>query len=169
MERIFNLEDLLVEQLRDRYDAAIQQVKTLEKILEHTLSPQLTEVFANCLEYTREHVARLSEILKSLSKVATGETCEGTEGLIREAWELFDRSVDTPVREAGLVTSLQHINHHDIAGYGTCCAYARALQKEVLASELHQMLEEVKSTDQALSKLAEQTINKQAKAAVINY
>ena len=169
MERIINLQDLLSEQLRDRFNAAEQQVPLLEDILGHSLTAELIELVEKNLENTHAHKDALAQICADLEIDSVGEICEGTQGLIHEARELIERAVDTPVLEAGIVISLQHINHHDIAGFGSCRAFATALQNEAVAAELGRMLQDEKESDELLTELALAKINQAAVAPVINY
>ena len=66
------------------------------------------------------------------------------------------------MRDAGLIAAAQKVEHFEIASYGTLCELAAQLgytqAKEILA----ETLKEEKSTDDKLSKLAKQTVNKQA-------
>ena len=53
-----NLQDLLLDQVRDLYDAEKQLVKALPKMAEAASSPQLKRAFEDHLQQTRGHVTR---------------------------------------------------------------------------------------------------------------
>ena len=92
----------------------------------------------------------------------TGKTCQAAKGLVAEAEELLSEDGDPAVKDAGIIASLQRVEHYEITGYGTVVAYAKRLGHEDAAGLLEQTLEEEKATDAKLSKLAETSINAQA-------
>jgi ferritin-like metal-binding protein YciE len=66
------------------------------------------------------------------------------------------------VLDAALIASAQAIEHYEISRYGALIAWAKRLGRQDCASLLQQTLKEEKSTDQKLTELAEQTINRRA-------
>lgn len=66
------------------------------------------------------------------------------------------------VRDASLITSIQHINHYEFAGYGTSIAYAKILDRHDIAELLLNILRDSKDADDGLSNLAESEVNKNA-------
>jgi ferritin-like metal-binding protein YciE len=71
---------------------------------------------------------------------------------------------DPDTRDAGMIAAAQAVEHYEITRYGTLVAWAKQLGHEDAAKLLQETLEEEKKTDQLLSKLAEQTLNRQAAA-----
>ena len=41
------------------------------------------------------------------------------EGLLEEGSELIDEEPDDDVLDAGLISAAQHVEHYEMAGYGT--------------------------------------------------
>jgi ferritin-like metal-binding protein YciE len=72
---------------------------------------------------------------------------------------------DEEVLDAGLIGAAQAAEHYEIARYGTLCAWAKQLGKPQIARLLHQTLEEEKKTDELLTQLAEQSVNRDAMTA----
>jgi ferritin-like metal-binding protein YciE len=66
------------------------------------------------------------------------------------------------VLDAGLIAKAQHVEHYEIAGYGTVRTYARQLGFDGQANLLQQTLNEEGETDQLLTELAESGINVEA-------
>ena len=64
--------------------------------------------------------------------------------------------------DAGLIAKAQHVEHYEIAGYGTVRTYARQLGFENQADLLQQTLDEEGRTDHLLTELAESGINVEA-------
>jgi hypothetical protein len=66
------------------------------------------------------------------------------------------------VLDAGLISKAQHVEHYEMAGYGTVRTYAQLLGEEEQAQLLQQTLDEEKETDALLTQLAETGINIEA-------
>jgi ferritin-like metal-binding protein YciE len=80
------------------------------------------------------------------------------EGLLKEGSELIKERPDPDVLDAGLISAAQHVEHYEMAGYGTVRTWARLLGHRDHAEVLQQTLNEEGETDKALTKLA-QSIN----------
>ena len=81
------------------------------------------------------------------------------EGLIEEAKDLLSEKPEPNVLDAGLISAAQHVEHYEMAGYGTVRTWARLLGYEDHVTLLQQTLDEEKATDQLLSDIAESQIN----------
>ena len=84
------------------------------------------------------------------------------EGLIEEGKEMIEEDGDDDVRDAGLISAAQRVEHYEIAGYGCACTYAEVLGDRKGADLLDQTLEEEAATDKKLTELAKTLINVQA-------
>jgi ferritin-like metal-binding protein YciE len=84
------------------------------------------------------------------------------EGLLEEGKELIQDKPDDDVLDAGLISAQQHVEHYEMAGYGTVRTYARQLGYEEQAQLLQQTLDEEGETDRLLTDLAESSINIEA-------
>jgi ferritin-like metal-binding protein YciE len=69
---------------------------------------------------------------------------------------------DPDVLDAGLISKAQHVEHYEIAGYGTVRTYARQLGFDSQAELLQKTLNEEGETDLLLTELAESGINIEA-------
>jgi ferritin-like metal-binding protein YciE len=156
---ILDLYDLLLEQLRDLYDGEQQQLDILPKFDLRATAPELQEIIHHHKRETTHQVYRLNEIFEQLEEKAKGESCDGIRGLIKEANKLIARCKVEEVVDAALITTIQHINHYEMAGYGTAIAYAKALNLHEVAERLLETLREEKEADKKLSQLAEEHIN----------
>jgi ferritin-like metal-binding protein YciE len=61
-----------------------------------------------------------------------------------------------------LIGAAQKVEHYEIAAYGTASAHARQLGFNSVVKLLDETLEEEKTTDEKLTKLAENQVNVQA-------
>jgi ferritin-like metal-binding protein YciE len=158
------LKDLYIDEIKDLYSAEKQLVKALPKMAKAAKDPQLQQAFRTHLRETAEHAARLEQICKDLGVSPRGKKCVGMEGLIEEGSELIKEGADPDVLDAGLISKAQHVEHYEIAGYGTVRTYARQLGFENHADLLQQTLDEEGRTDHLLTELAESGINVEAEA-----
>lgn len=157
-----NLRDLYTGELKDLYNAEKQLVKALPKMARNATEPSLKKAFADHLAQTETHVERLEQIFESLGTSPRGKRCRGMEGLIEEAKEMIEEEPEDDVLDAGLITKAQHVEHYEIAGYGTVRTYALTLGETEHAELLQQTLNEEKEADRLLTALAETSINIEA-------
>jgi ferritin-like metal-binding protein YciE len=159
---VTNIEELLLSELKDLYSAEKQITKALPKLVKAATSKELREAFQSHLEETEGQIERLEQIAEQMGKKLTGKTCEGMKGVLEEGTEIVeDTEAGSSVRDAGLITAAQRVEHYEMAGYGGVIAYAKLLGLNDVVELLQQTLEEEKAADQKLTKLS-QTINKQA-------
>lgn len=157
-----NLQDLYLHELQDLYDAEKQIVGALPKMAEAAFSDELREAFEEHLEVTKQQVARLEQIFKGMNQPVKGKKCGGMQGLLSEGNELIAEMDASPVRDAGLITAAQKVEHYEMAGYGSARTFAELLGFEDAAQLLQQTLDEEKDADEQLTELAENVVNEEA-------
>ena len=167
-----NLQDLYVHELRDLYSAESQLVDALPTMAEEASNPELQQAFRTHLEETRRQKERLERIFERMDENPGGQTCQGMKGLIKEAKDLisdadsfFGSDAPPKVLDAGLITAAQRVEHYEIAGYGAVTTYAEMLGRQEDHDLLGQTLEEEKTTDEKLKRLAKESINLEAARA----
>ncbi len=157
-----SLEDLLKEQLQDLYSAEEQIIKALPKMAEAASSSELRRAFEEHLKETEDQKRRLEELFEEF-ELDSGKKCVGMEGLIKEGQELMkQKGIDANVLDAGLIAAAQKVEHYEIASYGTLRTFAHELGYDDAASVLDEILHEESKTNEKLTRLAEQGINKKA-------
>lgn len=142
MEKIMNLEDLFVQQMRDRLNAAEQQVKFLEKIIKNTQSYNLGTILTQDLELNKKHVKCLRQIFRILEIKPEGEMAVATSGLINKTTDLINRTADGYLIDISTVISIQHIKHNNVASYESCKVLAKVLRHDEITEVLEEMLVE---------------------------
>lgn len=151
-----SLKDLYIHELKDLYSAENQIVKALPKMVRAATNANLGDGFRKHLEETKEHVSRLEQILDSHDESTGGSKCKGMEGLLKEGADMIEAyAEDEAVRDAGLISAAQRVEHYEIAGYGTARTYANLLGDSKGAELLQQTLNEEGATDKKLTQLAE--------------
>lgn len=157
-----SLQALYVEELKDLYSAEKQLLKALPKMAKAASHEELAASFMEHARVTERQVQRLERIFADLDESPRGKKCVGMEGLIEEAQELLKEKPDPEVLDAGLISKAQHVEHYEIAGYGTVRTYAEQLGLAKHAELLQQTLNEEGEADKRLSALAESSINLEA-------
>ena len=154
------LKDLLLDELRDLYDAEHQLAKTLPELAAAAQSDGLRAAIESHLEETRNHGKRLEDIFALLGVRASGKHCDGIAGIVKEVTRIIENNeLDSALKDAALIAGAQKAEHYEIAGYGTVAAWAHTLGLTEVAASLENTLEEEKAADQALNDLAEQEVN----------
>jgi ferritin-like metal-binding protein YciE len=163
--KLESLNSLLTEQLQDLYSAEQQIIEALPKMIDKANSSQLKAGLSEHLQQTKGQVSRLDRIFDQIPDVdREGQKCKGMEGIIKEGEEIVKAKGDPEVRDAGIISAAQRVEHYEIASYGSARTYAQLLGQHQWAQLLQQTLDEEKQTDQKLNQLAER-VNIEAKAA----
>jgi ferritin-like metal-binding protein YciE len=156
------LHDLLVDELKDIYWCEKELVKALPKMMKNATADELAEALTSHLEETKEQVTRLEEVFASIDEKAEAKKCEAMEGLIKEAEEIMESTKQGAVRDAGIISAAQKVEHYEIATYGTLCAFAKILGHDTAVDLLEETLIEEKEADETLTAIAESSINIEA-------
>jgi ferritin-like metal-binding protein YciE len=162
MAKLKSLDDLLVHELQDIYNAEGQILKALPKMIKAASHPELQSAFEEHLEQTEGQVERLNQVFKLLGVPAKGRKCEGMAGLIEEGKKTMEEDAEPAVMDAALIAAAQKVEHYEIASYGCMCTYAEMLGYDQVHDLLGQNLEEEETTDERLTNLAETVINVEA-------
>jgi ferritin-like metal-binding protein YciE len=157
------MNNLLVEQLKDIYDAENRLTKAIPKLAKKAANEDLRTALQEHLAETQEQVSRLEEVFEHLGERAKAKPCAGMRGIIEEGNEHVGEDYDDDdLRDAVIIGSAQRVEHYEIAAYGTAIAHARLLGLDEVVNLLEQTLEEEKNADKKLTEIAESHINLEA-------
>ena len=157
-----SLRALYVDELKDLYSAENQILKALPRMIKAASSRELQRALTQHERVTRTQVQRLDRIFKDLDESPRGKKCHGMEGLLEEGKELIAEKPEPHVLDAGLISKAQHVEHYEMAGYGTVRTWAQQLGLDRHAALLQQALDEEREADRALTQIAESSVNLQA-------
>ncbi len=153
---------LFEEELKDIYWAEKALLKAIPKMIKNASSEDLIDALENHLEETEEQVVRVEQVFEILGKKPTAKKCEAMEGLIKEAASIMEECEEGAMRDAGIISAGQKIEHYEIASYGTLCQFAETLDLDEAVLLLEATLEEEKAADEKLSEVATTAINMEA-------
>jgi len=153
------LRELFIDELKDIVYAERALVKSLPKMANNASDPKLKEAINEHVAVTERQVERLQQVFEMLGENDRGKKCEAMEGLIKEGETIMEDTELGPVRDAGIISASQKIEHYEIASYGTLVAFAKILGEDEVASLLEETLAEEKEADVILTDAAYNTIN----------
>jgi len=162
--QIDTLQKLYEDELKDLHSAERQIIQALPRMIKAATHEELKAALTEHLEVTKQQLARLDQIFEKLGKRGAGKKCKGMEGVLADGKELLEEDVAPEVLDAGIIAAAQHVEHYEIAGYGTARTYAELLGDPQAAKLLQQTLDEEKEADAKLTQLAESSINVEAEA-----
>jgi len=163
MASIDSLNALLVDELRDLYDAEKRLTKAIPKLAKKATNDDLRSALEEHLQETEQQVQRLEQAFEHLGERAKAKPCAGMKGIIEEGDEHVGEDYDDDdLRDAVIIGSAQRVEHYEIAAYGTAIAHARLLEHTDVVDLLEESLAEEHAADQKLTEIAESVVNLEA-------
>jgi ferritin-like metal-binding protein YciE len=156
------IRDLLIREMQDLYDAEKQLVKALPKMAKAASNSDLRQAFTEHAEVTKNQVQRLEQAFQMLGAKAKARPCAAMKGLVTEAQEIMAEDLSEPMLDSAMIGAAQKVEHYEIAGYGTLCAWANALGLKDVSELLEETLDEEKSTDERLTEVNEPILTEMA-------
>lgn len=156
------LNDLVLDELADMYDAERRIAKALPKMAKAATCKDLKAAIQAHWQETQDHVKKLEQIFHSFDAKAKGKTCEATVGLLEEGDEIAAEFAGSPAINAALIAALQKVEHYEIASYGCLYEWAGLLGNDEAAGLLEKILDQEKAANQALTELARASSNQEA-------
>ena len=157
-----SLNELLIEELKDLYNAENQLVKALPKMAKGASSPELKDLISTHLEETKGQVQRLKQVFEQLEEKPTGKVCKGMQGLIEEGQELLKSDEEGPTKDIAISGAALRVEHYEIAGYTAAIAIAQQLGHDEIVSLLTENLEEEQAASEKVQAQAESLIGEAA-------
>ncbi len=159
-----NLSDLFQRGLEYAWDCEQLLQKELPKMIEAASSDQLKQVLRQHEVETKGHVSQLKQIFTRLSRAPAGERDEPVRVIVKESEKMIAHLDRSPLLDAALIFSGTQMEQYEIGLYGSLGAFARTLGLEEMANLIGEILHDEKAAAEALTKLAEQSINRAASA-----
>jgi len=153
---------LFEDELKDLYWAENALVQAIPKMIKNATSRELSQALTAHLEETREHVSRLEKVFSLIDVKVAAKKCEAMEGLINEAYDIMESCDEGSMRDAGIISAAQKVEHYEIASYGTLRQFAETMDLTEAEELLATTLQEEKEADLALSAVAIDAINVEA-------
>jgi len=159
------LQKLFEDELKDIYWAEKALTKALPKMIKNATSEDLIAALEEHLKQTQEHVSRVEKVFEIIGKNAVSKKCDAMAGLIEEATGIMEDTEQGAMRDAGIISAGQKVEHYEIASYGTLRQFAETLGLDNVAEILAATLSDEKAADAKLSEIAVSAINIEAAEA----
>ncbi len=153
--KLDTLEDLLVEQLEDLYSTEKELLNAVPKMAEASRSSELKNTFKEQHEEIKSQMNRLDEVYSKLGLTHKEYARTGVSGIVRYSDDVISAIGNPIVKDAALISAAQRIEHYEIAGYGSARTFAHELGYKDVEALLQKTLDEEKSDDKKLTKIAE--------------
>jgi ferritin-like metal-binding protein YciE len=147
------------------YSAENQLVKALPKLAKGAINKDLKTAFKNHLEETKGQVIRLRQVFEHLGKKATGEHCNGMEGVIEEGADSLEKDEKGPSFDSGIIGAALRTEHYEIAGYTACIAMAKTLGEREVVGLLQENLAEEVAAAKKIAAIAQPILKQAAQQA----
>jgi ferritin-like metal-binding protein YciE len=159
--KLNTLEEVLIDHLRDLYDAEKHLVRALPKLAKASDSEELADAFRDHLEETKKHVERLEQVFEQFDQKARAKACKAMRGLIEEGGEAA--SEEGSLSDLAIIAAAQKVEHYEISAYGTAIAWAEKLGNHKAAALLEATLSEEKAADSKLTSITNNVLEAAAK------
>jgi len=156
------LQDLFHDGLKDIFFAEKKILTALSKMAKAAEAGELRDAFEKHKDETETQVERLRQIFDLMGEPAKSKTCDAINGIVTEGQQIMVDYKGSDALDAGLISAAQMVEHYEITRYGTLKTWAEQLGMSKAVQLLNQTLQEEKKTDEALTKLAEARVNREA-------
>jgi ferritin-like metal-binding protein YciE len=150
--KLNTLEEVLIDHLRDLYDAEKNLVKALPKMAKAADSEELGDAIREHLEQTKTHVERLDQVFEQFGQKPRAKACKAMRGLIEEGGEAA--SEEGSLSDLAIIAAAQKVEHYEISAYGTAIAWAGKLGNRKAVELLEETLKEEKAADSKLTEIS---------------
>ena len=160
-----NLMDLYTGEVQDLWSANDQMSRVLKTLTAKISDAALKDMLVKSQAGIAQHTEMLKSLLEESGEKVKKEHCKGMEGLVAEAVKHSTEEAPDkgPVLDAVIIAQYQRMSHYGIAGFGTAASFAGTLKLKDAQKRLKQATKEIYGGDEYMTKLAETTVNIDAK------
>ena len=149
MPSIGSLTEVLVNEVRDLYDAEKRLTKAIPRMAKKAANRALKTALNDHLKETNGQIRRLEQAFRHLGEKARGKACAGMRGIVEEGDEHVGEAYDTDeLRDSVIIGSAMRVEHYEMAAYMGAIEHARILG----LSEVQELLEETLAEEEAADK-----------------
>lgn len=162
--KIKSFNELFETGLRYAYDTEQKLVeKGIPSMIDAANSQELRSALEQHLQETRNHVTRLERVFGIIGAEPKTEDDDIIDEITKTADKMVSATEDgSPLRDVVLIIGGGHVEHYEMAMYGSLASFARQLGYGDAASLLEQTLNEEKAADAKLTQIGERSVNTRA-------
>jgi len=149
MPSIGSLTEVLVNEVRDLYDAEKRLTKAIPRMAKKAANRALKTALNDHLKETNGQIRRLEQVFRHLGEKARAKACAGMRGIIEEGDEHVGEDYETEeLRDSVIIGSATRVEHYEMAAYMGAIEHARILG----LSEVQELFEETLAEEEAADK-----------------
>ncbi len=153
--KLSSFRELFIYLLSDIYAVENIIVAALPRVINAVESEELKKALQQHFAETKDQVKRLEECFYLLGDrpVVTAGAQE-IRNLFIEAHKLGEDNPPSPLMDATIIAIAQHVEHYEIAKYGTLAEFADCVDNTEVKKLMGESLKEEVRADEALTKIA---------------
>jgi len=163
-KKVQGLEQLLLEELQDLFDAEKQLVKALPKMAKGANDDELENALREHLEVTKNQVQRLERVFQTMDARPRSRPCAGMKGIVEEGRQILDEDMGEGLLDSAISGAARKVEHYEIVGYESASSVARQLGMREAADLLQQTLQEEIQTDRQLAQISKRLVKEASRA-----
>jgi len=150
---ISTMQDLMLDQLGDVYDAERRFLKGQQEMVQNATDQQLKSGIQLHIEQTQGHIQNLEQVFNLMGQQPKGVTCEASQGLVSEAKKDMQGAGSDSIRDVLIDGAALRVEHYEIAAYTALIAGAQLMGQQQAVSLLQQNLQQEQQTAQKLEQM----------------
>jgi ferritin-like metal-binding protein YciE len=162
MKKVNRLEDALVIQANDMYQAERRLLEVIPKHLEEINEQSLKSELLAYHRAANDKILKLERIFSYLMIEPNEKKNLVIDSLISKTHQLLELAANRAMRDVLMVACIRTINHYKIAGYETARAFAEELELDTPEQLLNEIINWEQTSERTFSKIATQQINLRA-------
>ncbi len=164
-DKMTTVEDLMLTGLSYVLDFENKVSDVAKKMAAAATNPDAKDIFEKSVTKGKEYAQKVQQAYQKLGKPVQTNDNHIAEAMITEVEHMISNTEAGPVRDAALIVAANQMQLYRVSAYGSLETYARLVGKQDAAEGLKQNLEDSKGGDAKLTKIAEETVNQEAKQA----
>ena len=152
------LQQLLLDELQDLYDAEKQLVRALPKVAKATANQELGDAIREHLEVTKGQVQRLEKVFAALESRPKSRPCAGMRGLLEEGQHIMDEDMEDAAMDLALAGAARKVEHYEMVAYESVISLARQVGRKDAAQLLQETMSEEQQADRQLAMISKRLV-----------
>ncbi len=148
------LEEMFIQSLEDMYDAEQRIAEALPDLIAVATCPELKLALQAHLAEAENHIERLMEVFEALGKEPRTHNGAIMARIVDEANELATKGQPSHGLNTAIVAAGQRLKHYEMATYGCLQRWAKAMDQDIAAAIITEILDSQRSTYHNVSDLA---------------
>ena len=155
-----NAKDKFLHYLTDIYDAEHRFLEGQQELYQQATDQNLKSAIEQHFDQTQQQILNLEEVFNELGQQPRRETCEGAQGLVREAQESMQEAESDAVRDCLINSAVARVEHYEIASYRNLISSAQQMEQTEIMHLLQQNLDQEEQTAQTAEQDAPELLQK---------